>query len=585
MASKLMQPRRTVIVAKKILSTSAARKALTAQIRYLSREGAEADGGRTCFFDRNSDQADAQAFLDRSKADAGHYRLVVSPDDGYETPDLKAFTRRLLEEMETGLDRKSDWLAAVHHDTGRPHVHIVLKDGCKDGRRLALSGAWLNNRLRETATEVATEVMGPWVERSETRTIKADRFTDLDQIIIEATRDGRFHVAELPVQLRSEVLRRVGHLEMRGWITAAGRGRWDVPSGLRHTLRSVAQRDARAVAAIRGVAQSGWRDERARLEEISPRPGEELTGAYVGLHRLGRYPAGAQVVLLDTTDGRLGHVLMQDAKSVMCLDRIPEGAVILLQASARGPRDMDLNIASVASKSGGVWSADEHILHVAGAGRRYLSFHVNRLEAMHLEGACERRGDDRFAIPEDYVAKALAADCAQWGEAQLHLHVLDQRPLDEQVSAIGLTWLDRLMASTTPPLDGPFGVRVRKALPSRENWLRMAGLGGGNPFTLTPTDVETLRVLGAKTALEPLTRTGKEIFLMKDGQRASGVYVGRLHLSGTPYGILEAESAFHVLPWKPGMEVCRGQVMNAAIQNSQVAFRTARGANLVAGLG
>ncbi|WP_295219064.1 DUF3363 domain-containing protein [uncultured Brevundimonas sp.] len=69
----------------------------------------------------------------------------------------------------------------------------------------------------------------------------------------------------------------------------------------------------------------------------------------------------------------------------------------------------------------------------------FIERHLRRLEAMRLQGAVEPRGDGRFAIPLDYVSRALAADQARHGPADVDVRVLDVRPLLLQTEARGVT--------------------------------------------------------------------------------------------------------------------------------------------------
>lgn len=578
-SSRLLQPRQAFVRARKILSRSAARKALVGQVRYLAREGTEPDGRPTRFFDRSSDDCDPDAFLARAQPEAGHYRIVAVPDDSHEVPDIRAFTRELATRIDQAVGVETDWLAAAHHDTGRPHVHLLLMDAASGGRRLGLSGSFLNHGIRTLATDVANQLMGPRVERASTRTIKADRFTPLDQVILDATDTGQVTPTDLPEGLRSDGLRRIVYLETQGLISASGPGRWQVPPDLRQRLRAVAQADARIIAATRAVARSDERVDINRLQSLEIAPGEDVSGAFIGVHRLGPYPAGAQVIVLDTTDGRLGHILMRDLNAVMGLDGIPHGAVINIRGGVREPRAVDLGIAETARATGGFWSEEEHRQSFPQARGRFLSFNSRRLAALSVEGACSSVTEGRYAIGPDFLTRALAADARQWGKAELHLRILDHRTLSDQTVAQGLTWLDSLLTRAPPPLTGSFGSKVEQAMEARERSLRTMEIGGGVPHRLAASDIAKLRLTEVETALGHLVKSGKELFYVGEGQHAAGVYVERVHITGAPLAVLEDKAAIHLISWRPGLEACRGRAVTATIENGLLNFRSARAAS------
>ncbi len=573
-----VRARGVMVIARKVLSHAAALKALGSQLRYLERETAGAEnGGR--FFDGQGDQADPKAFRLNCRDDPGHYRLIVSPDDDCVLPDLRDYGRRLMQAVAQERGARLEWIAADHYDTGRPHLHILLRDRCLDGGRLALERRFLNGGLKETAEELATELIGPQVDRFPTRTLKADRFTPLDCVMLEEAPGGVLEASRLPLHWRPDVLRRLGHLESRGWVEALAPGVWKVPPDLRSTLRKVSQRDAREIAAVRALRDGGWSDDRHRLRALALEPRERLVGAFVGVHRTGPYSRGSQELVVDATDGRLAHVLMRDVHSVMCLDRIQKGAVVEVVGAPREPRAVDGTIAEVAAASGGIWSTENHVAARPDDWRKFVGFHLKRVEALARDGACSPLGEGRFAIPADFTRRAMQADADLWGPSEHRLRVLDHRTLEEQVSAPGLTWLDRLMSRTERvDLAGPFGDAVGRALPEREKRLRMTGLGAGDPLVLSETDLERLRILEVKSVMEPLAARGKAVFLVSEGQRAQGVYVGRVHMAGAPFAVLEGRSALHLMRWTPGLEACRGKALDAVMQGGVPDFRAIRGA-------
>lgn len=569
--------RKVTVITRKILTPHGGRRVLMKNLAYIRRGAAETGAPNGVFFSQTENQTDPRKFVERCQNDRSHYRLIVNPEDGAELGDLKAYARRLMEGVAEDLGSDLDWIAGAHFDTGRPHLHMMLRARRSNGRSLKLSASYLTSGLRDRARDVTTQILGPVPVHVKSSIIQADRMTPLDHVILEASRDSRIEAARIAQAYRPSALRRLLHLESKGWATQVSPGVWRLPPDFRHTLiRAGIGRD-RENAAARILAHSAKSDQRSRMEAVSPQPGERLAGAYVGVTRASGFADGPRAVVLDLADGRLAHVLVRDARSVMCLDRLREGAAIEVTGFARGDRPGDLVIAEVAAGRGGVWSAADHAEARPGDWPRFIAAHEKRAQAMSMAGACTALEEGRFAIPADYLSLARQADVAQWGDADLRLRVLDDRLLEEQVSAPGLTWLDRLMTQDQrPAFSGPFGEAVNGALAEREKRLRIIGLGSGEPLVLNEADIRRLTTLDIRSVFETLGRDGKAVFLVKSGQGAAGVYTGRKQIAGVPYAVLEDPSALNLVPWSPGMEACRGRTLTAVVQDGATTFRSVR---------
>ena len=94
---------------------------------YIERDGAGRDGDAVQVFDREHDRADGAAFIGRCEDDRHHFRVIISPEHGAAIDDLRSYTRDLMRTVESDLDTRIDWIAAEHHDTGHPHVHLLMR--------------------------------------------------------------------------------------------------------------------------------------------------------------------------------------------------------------------------------------------------------------------------------------------------------------------------------------------------------------------------------------------------------------------------------------------------------------------------
>jgi len=568
--------RRVMVKARVVRMTPGAKKALMTHVRYVAREGAGTEGEQGRYFDARSDDADARAFAGRCETDRHHFRLIVNPEDGRDLPDFKTYARRFMAQVEGDMGTALDWVAGAHFDTGRPHLHILLRGKRDDDRDLVLPREYVSHGLRGRAQELATEILGPRQDRSTDveREVAADRFTRLDRTLLAGVRDGRLALESVAVEWRSEVLRRLVHLETRGRVTRDGPERWSVPADFRERLQAHGERDARERAAAKALWSSEWPGQVERLEPLELTAGETVTGAYVGVQPIGPYGSGPQALVLETFEGRLGHVRLPSLDAALALDRVPAGAIVEISARPRRLRTSDQTIAEIASEGAGVYSAEVHGSRRPEDSPTFVDRHLRRLEAMSREGACHPMGGGRFAIGADYPERAAAVDRARLGAAELRVRVQDARPLDAQVRAEGFTWLDRgLRGQVDIGSGGSLAEEARIRLQERAGVLRGRGLGSGAPLRLGKADERTLAAREVKGVFERLGAGGKPVFLARAGQSFSGVYMDRVHVSGSPYAVIEGGHGITLAPWRAALEACRGQAMTGVLQAGAVDFR------------
>ena len=140
------------------------KSAAGAHLRYVQRDGVDRDGKTGGLYDREHDVADGRDFLKRSDGDRHQFRLIVSPEDGFELADdargLKDFTRDFMTTVERDLGTKLDWVAVDHFNTGFPHTHIVLRGRADNGKDLVIAPDYIKQGFRNRAGELATRALG-----------------------------------------------------------------------------------------------------------------------------------------------------------------------------------------------------------------------------------------------------------------------------------------------------------------------------------------------------------------------------------------------------------------------------------------
>lgn len=118
--------RRVMVKVRVVPMTPGAKKALMTHVRYVAREGAGVEGEQGRFFDAREDAVEASGFARRCEGDRHHFRIIINPEDGRDLPDLKAFTRRFMEQVSTDMGTPLEWVAGEHYDTGRPQFNLVF---------------------------------------------------------------------------------------------------------------------------------------------------------------------------------------------------------------------------------------------------------------------------------------------------------------------------------------------------------------------------------------------------------------------------------------------------------------------------
>jgi type IV secretory pathway VirD2 relaxase len=168
-------------------------RAADAHLRYLERDGVTREGGKGRAYSAIDDEADGRTFIERGRDDRHQFRFIVAPEDAEEMADLRRFTRDLMQQMESDLDTRLDWVAVDHHNNGHPHTHVLVRGVTDDGKILNIAGDCIAHGFRQRASELVTLELGQQSEIEVARKladeVDADRLTRLDKMLIAEQRD------------------------------------------------------------------------------------------------------------------------------------------------------------------------------------------------------------------------------------------------------------------------------------------------------------------------------------------------------------------------------------------------------------
>jgi type IV secretory pathway VirD2 relaxase len=199
-------------------------------IAYLRWEGVFHDQTDGTLLGRDSDRTDAHNFTAAWEEHQHHFRFIVSPEDGAQRADFRAFTRDLMARLESDLGTRVDWAAIDHWNTDNPHLHIPVRGKAEDGHHLVISRDYFSRGFRARAEHLVELELGPRPAREVAHALaaeaQAERWTGLDRAL-RALADDYAGIADLrpsapeprdrtlrhPMISRAQVLERFGLTE------------------------------------------------------------------------------------------------------------------------------------------------------------------------------------------------------------------------------------------------------------------------------------------------------------------------------------------------------------------------------------
>ncbi len=160
---------------------------LAKHVNYLTRDSASKDGERGTFFSAQQEQVDGRTVTKQWEGDRHHFRLILSPENGYDIADMRAYVRDVMQRVERDIATKLDWIGIEHHNTDNPHAHILFRGKDEQGQDLILRREYIGYGIRQRASEAATDLLGLRTERemeqAREKEVQAQRYTSLDRTI------------------------------------------------------------------------------------------------------------------------------------------------------------------------------------------------------------------------------------------------------------------------------------------------------------------------------------------------------------------------------------------------------------------
>ncbi|HWA21302.1 MAG TPA: DUF3363 domain-containing protein [Caulobacterales bacterium] len=587
---------RVIVKARVVVHATAAAKGGSAggmmrHTLYVERDGAGRDGERVAVFDREQDRADGGAFVERCEGDRHHFRVILSPEYGGELESMKTYTRDLIERVEADLGTRIDWIAAEHHDTARPHVHLLMRGVRNDGRDLVIPREYISHSFRHRAEEIATRELGHRLEhgladqlhRRAERAAQLERFTHLDGTLLERARAHEVRIGDLPddARLRGPLVQRLNRLENLGLAERKAPDLWRLGPELEDKLIRLADTRDRERAAARLLARDDRGPEPHRTRELEQaHSSQRVTGRLVGFERLGDDARGPYLVGVESIDGKFWTARVAREEELRALNGVERGAVVSLQRATPDLKPADRTILDIAGEEQ-IYSAERHKALIPSDRDNYIQMHVRRLEALRREGVVERMPGGEFHLPPDYAERVRRIE-GRGGRESAKLQVLDPHSLEKQAVYRGPTWLDRMASGgedrSQLRYDG-FGEEVRVAWLKREETLKSLGLGVDAPdgFHTTTDWQKQLKRMERGDMLQRIERdTGRVPHIARDGDRVEGIFASRIHTADKTYALILQERTATLAPWRAEMDRALNQFVSGRVNGRDFDFNYGR---------
>lgn len=389
--------RRRVIVKTRYTSLRNGMSAAKAHLRYLQRDGVTPDGQKGELYGRENEHIDIKDFFERSDGDRHQFRIIVASEDGAEFTSLRPFIRDLMEQAESDMGTKLEWVAVDHYNTGHPHTHIVIRGRDDKGGDLIIARDYISQGLRERARDIATLELGPQSEdgfqKKMAMEIQAERFTSIDRSILKDSIEGIFAVnTKQNLNHRQKALRmgRLNKLKAMGLAEEVNPGVWRIQQRTETVLRQLGQHGDIIKTMQQVLKQASIDRGAADYKVFDPaQANSKVVGRIVAMG-LSNELQDEYYVVVDGVDGKIhyaeiGHLSKYDppAKDMAVTLRTSNRQQVTRQPTAHLFIESHVPFQNLSTAEGATW-LDRKLLSKPGHGIRNKGFGAEAIRTLRL---------------------------------------------------------------------------------------------------------------------------------------------------------------------------------------------------------
>ncbi|NRA87377.1 MAG: DUF3363 domain-containing protein, partial [Rhizobiales bacterium] len=418
----------------------------SSHFKYIQRDGVDRDGEAGKIYNATVEEVDGKDFMKQSRDDRHQFRFIVSPEDAVELEDLKTFTRDLMDQMESDLGTKLDWVAVDHFNTDNPHTHIIVRGVDDKGKDLIIARDYMSSGFRERASNIVTDELGQRQEHeiamAMRKEVQNDRFISIDRKLLDNAEFGQIDMRGEPAGgyqkfQHSLQLGRLEKLENMQLARKIETGIWQLSENLEPTLRELGMRRDIIKTIHAEMTRSGKPELNVNYEifHVQDQKDKIVTGRIIG-KGFSNENEDSYYLVVEGIDGKTHYADLKQNEDVQDYQR---GSIVELSPKNIEPLKSDRNISRIAYVNDGVYSAEIHAEDGSSNSENYIQSHVRRLEALRRANIVRRFSDGSFDIPDNYLEKVEQYQKIQTQKSPLNVVVKSQFSLDVQVTSSGAT--------------------------------------------------------------------------------------------------------------------------------------------------
>lgn len=404
-------------------------RSLEKHLSYLQRDGVGADGKAAKMFDFEHDHNELKPakFANNWSNDRHHFRFIISPEKASDL-DLKQYTRDLVREVEHDLESKLQWVSVTHHNTDKPHIHLIVRGRDDTGFDLVMSRDYLSRGMRTAAQEVATRELGFRhrldIEIETQKGLNCARPTQLDYTLKQdAEQDitGLVNTQKVKGKETSRVitqrhykLARLSFLQQLGLAREVDKGFWKIDDNLIPKLREHSIKGDIIKNINRRLQGKSQTAELLLFDRQTS--AKEVLGQVIHKGLVNELYDQTYIIVKDQK-GQNHHISLAE-KTHFLGEECDIGDAVRVTVQAQNPlRKSDSIIEQQAAKNGGVYNLREHLQQVERQNylpgpvtpADYIRNFQKRLAALERKGLVQQIDQNRWQVPDDLCKRLKAS--------------------------------------------------------------------------------------------------------------------------------------------------------------------------------